>query len=52
MVRSQNNWEWQQHHSPPEDDEDDNNDYRDGEFTITITIHMGVSHPCQVVYTY
>lgn len=32
MVRSQNNWEWQQHHSPPEDDEDDNNDiYREGE---------------------
>uniref|UniRef100_A0A336K4G2 dual-specificity kinase n=1 Tax=Culicoides sonorensis TaxID=179676 RepID=A0A336K4G2_CULSO len=25
MVRSQNNWEWQQHHSPPDDDEDDNN---------------------------
>lgn len=30
MVRSQNNWEWQQHHSPPEDDEDDNVDYREG----------------------
>lgn len=39
MVRSQNNWEWQQHHSPPEDDEDDSNDYNNhhqGEFTTFI----------------